>query len=50
MSDNKKFVAIKIKKGIYDSLNELKIVVIQNGYNSFPKKFLAFLEKNNYDI
>ena len=50
MSENKKFVAIKVKKGIYDSIIELKKVLIQNGYNSFPKEFLAFLEKDDFDI
>jgi len=50
MSENKKFVAIKVKEGIYDSIIELKKVLIQKGYNSFPKEFLDFLEKDDFDI
>lgn len=50
MSDNKKFVAIKVKEDIYDCIIELKKVLIQNGYNSLPKEFLDFLEKDNFDI
>ncbi len=50
MSEKKKFVAIKVKKEIYESLVELKKVLIQRGYNDFPKEFLDFLDENNFDI
>ena len=46
----KEFVTIKIKKGVYDSLFELKKTLIQQGYNNFPKEFLDFLDKENFDI
>ena len=50
MTDNKKFVAIKVKEDVYNDLIELKKVLIQNGYNSFPKEFLDFLEKKKFDV
>jgi len=51
MSKKKKeFVAIKVKTEDYESLVELKKVLIQQGYDSFPKEFLDFLEKENFDI
>jgi len=50
MPEEKKFVAIKVKKEIYESLLELKKTLIQQGYNKFPKEFLAFLEEDNFDI
>lgn len=50
MSKNKEFVAIKIKEGTYDSLVELRKTLIQNGYNSFPKEFLDFLDDEKFDI
>ncbi|HEC40681.1 hypothetical protein LCGC14_0223030 [marine sediment metagenome] len=48
--NKKEFVAIKVKKEIYESLVELKKVLIQLGYNSLPKEFLEFLNKDNFDI
>ena len=50
MSEKKEFVAIKVKKEIYESLFELKKTLIQQGYNKFPKEFLDFLEEDNFDI
>lgn len=50
MMKEKRFVAIKVKKGVYESLLELKKTLIQHGYNKFPKEFLDFLEKDNFDI
>ena len=47
---NKKFLAIKVKEGIYDSIIELKKVLIQKGYNSFPKEFLNFLDDEKFDV
>ena len=47
---NDKFVAIKVKKEIYESLVELKKVLIQKGYNSFPKEFLDSLKQENFDV
>ena len=50
MGEKKEFVSIKVKEGTYDSLVELRKTLIQNGYNSFPKEFLDFLEKEKFDI
>ncbi len=50
MPNKKEFVAIKVKIEDYESLVELKKVLIQQGYDSFPKEFLDFLKENNFDI
>lgn len=50
MPNKKEFVAIKVKTEDYESLVELKKVLIQQGYDSFPKEFLDFLKENNFDI
>ena len=47
---NNKFVAIKVKKEIYECVRELKKVLIQQGYDSFPKAFLDFLKEDDFDI
>ena len=50
MNEKKKFVAIKVKKGVYESLVEMKKTLIQQGYDTFPKDFLDFLKEDDFDI
>ena len=45
--EKKKYIVIKIHKGIYDSLKELRKVLIIKGWSKLPKDLIDYLKKND---